>query len=66
MRLPVIFSVVLLSLPPRGAWIEIAYGMSKETAYSESLPPRGAWIEITTRLVVVGEENVAPPTGSVD
>ena len=34
-----------MSLPPRGAWIEIIE-LSKLIAALKSLPPRGAWIEI--------------------
>ena len=37
-----------LSLPPRGAWIEIARGAAKDDQLPGSLPPRGAWIEIYT------------------
>ena len=36
----------LLSLPPRGAWIEIIVKCTW-SAFISSLPPRGAWIEIT-------------------
>ena len=35
-----------MSLPPRGAWIEIIYAKVDEIADYMSLPPRGAWIEI--------------------
>ncbi len=55
----------LLSLPPRGAWIEISFGFAIARV-TQSLPPRGAWIEIlifpSFRLLPY----VAPPTGSVD
>ena len=34
------------SLPPRGAWIEIAYAEKTLCIVYRSLPPRGAWIEI--------------------
>ena len=37
--------IMLVSLPPRGAWIEITPSGSRKTLFS-SLPPRGAWIEI--------------------
>ena len=32
----------------------------------ESLPPRGAWIEILLPRILQREQEVAPPTGSVD
>ena len=35
----------VLSLPTRGAWIEIVQKVAK-IGKSESLPTRGAWIEI--------------------
>ena len=31
-----------------------------------SLPPRGAWIEILLPRILQREQEVAPPTGSVD
>src|SRR5699024_5600584 len=46
--LGVALAVNLLSLPSRGAWIEIG---GRKRAYSnakQSLPSRGAWIEIQT------------------
>ena len=36
-----------LSLPPRGAWIEISTSWTARSTAWASLPPRGAWIEIT-------------------
>jgi len=39
-----------MSLPPRGAWIEID-DRSIVSALAWSLPPRGAWIEIRYKLV---------------
>ena len=36
------------SPPARGAWIEIAMGVGKETNKKKSPPARGAWIEILT------------------
>ena len=36
----------LLSLPPRGAWIEIPFTTAPSGMCRRSLPPRGAWIEI--------------------
>ena len=37
--------IAILSLPVRGAWIEILLASSSATL-SRSLPVRGAWIEI--------------------
>ena len=55
-----------LSLPTRGAWIEISELTRKVVDVQRSLPTRGAWIEI----IEVGESReylqVAPHTGSVD
>ena len=39
--------VYLWSLPPRGAWIEIANRSAPAAKHSASLPPRGAWIEMS-------------------
>ena len=39
-----------LSLPPRGAWIEIMMAFIN-TLWLTSLPPRGAWIEICQALL---------------
>ena len=59
-------NVDVLSLPPRGAWIE----MSSVTGLKQIrnvAPPRGAWIEIFLyTLYSYGFVAVAPPTGSVD
>ena len=38
--------LIVRSLPPRGAWIEIRYVEYLQSAFGVSLPPRGAWIEI--------------------
>ena len=58
---------LLLSLPPRGAWIEIADMHSILDMPPRSLPPRGAWIEILLAPDVCRSfVNVAPPAGSVD
>ena len=79
----------LLSLPPRGAWIEIPYAEPGTHEGRTSLPPRGAWIEILAEqesrlqlygrsphgerglkfddgVLITGQGEVAPPTGSVD
>ena len=51
-----------LSLPVRGAWIEI--GMVKYfTIYLESLPVRGAWIEITMQLLGIFKNGCRSPCG---
>ena len=41
---------VWLSLPTRGAWIEILWAKNKANC-DASLPTRGAWIEIPLRPV---------------
>ena len=52
------------SLPPRGAWIEIAVD-SLYLPCSSSLPPRGAWIEITAaQLGIQQEAQSLPPRGA--
>ena len=38
-----------MSLPARGAWIEIRYPISADRSY-RSLPARGAWIEMSRRI----------------
>ena len=43
------FCAVLLSLPLRGAWIEIT-NMPSPAEQSKSLPLRGAWIEILWKV----------------
>ena len=54
-----------LSLPVRGAWIEIpAYCFSAGSSWS--LPVRGAWIEIASPGLTFGATPVAPRKGSVD
>ena len=55
-----------MSLPPRGAWIEILSSLSAREGQYWSLPPRGAWIEIIYALPAMPWLKVAPPTGSVD
>ena len=51
------------SLPPRGAWIEIAPTPSRP-ARPRSLPPRGAWIEIPVGEDVGIEARSLPPRGA--
>ena len=54
-----------LSLPTRGAWIEI-YLFEERVVLTTSLPTRGAWIEIGNEIVLYYWQKVAPHTGSVD
>ena len=54
-----------MSLPPQGAWIEIAL-LSAGAWWIMSLPPQGAWIEIDYWATINSADEVAPPTGSVD
>ena len=54
-----------VSLPSRGAWIEIV----SRTTYADLFavaPFTGAWIEIIPGYKELGLEPVAPFTGSVD
>ena len=60
-----ISSALTLSLPPRGAWIEMKLKQD-EIVFKGSLPPRGAWIEMATFIWTRIGFLVAPPTGSVD
>ena len=54
-----------LSLPSRGAWIEIIRKGFCCDCY-ESLPSRGAWIEMTVLSGWLSFRCVAPLAGSVD
>ena len=55
-----------LSLPVRGAWIEMYRFIAALYACSSSLPVRGAWIEINAIRARETELPVAPRAGSVD
>ena len=55
----------LLSLPMRGAWIEM-YLIAHIIISLTSLPMRGAWIEILALPLLHCLLNVAPHAGSVD
>ena len=55
----------IVSLPIRGAWIEIRKRCHGRT-FPPSLPIRGAWIEICTTIYEVMQLGVAPHPGSVD
>ena len=54
-----------LSLPVRGAWIEIPLAFGGVTR-CRSLPVRGAWIEINLKMHRRQKWIVAPRAGSVD
>ena len=54
-----------MSLPARGAWIEMASSAAK-TQRPPSLPARGAWIEIILHYSSLTVNSVAPRKGSVD
>ena len=54
-----------VSLPVRGAWIEI-HVMILSMLCVRSLPVRGAWIEISDVDRSNGQIGVAPCEGSVD
>ena len=55
-----------MSLPSRGAWIEIRFAFAMICIGSSSLPSRGAWIEIHACSSLVSSSGVAPLAGSVD
>ena len=60
-----VFTTVLGSLPPRGAWIEICLFILFMRMPTGSLPPRGAWIEITPPcLRKVVTHRSLPPRGA--
>ena len=52
-----------LSLPPRGAWIEISDRIKKKPK-ARSLPPRGAWIEILEVVDHTPSPMSLPPRGA--
>ena len=54
-----------LSLPVRGAWIEIVISIVVDYRL-QSLPVRGAWIEIACLFTLYINFAVAPRAGSVD
>ena len=53
-----------MSLPPRGAWIEI--DITPQFVYHDfkSLPPRGAWIEIKVVRMIMAAFKSLPPRGA--
>ena len=54
-----------LSLPARGAWVEIFQMGLNHCVLHASLPARGAWVEIKKRAEEGEKATVAPRTGSV-
>ena len=67
-EIPFAFGGVTLcrvSLPVRGAWIEIVTSPAHARA-SGSLPVRGAWIEMSGTISAMNGCWVAPRAGSVD
>ena len=56
----------VVSLPVRGAWIEMSSPLQMMVVCGSSLPVRGAWIEIVKSLVCQIQRPVAPRAGSVD
>ena len=60
-----LYALAVLSLPMRGAWIEIEIPNGEAHGY-KSLPMRGAWIEIPFQRIRFIIYNVAPHAGSVD
>ena len=58
--------VALLSLPLRGAWIEIGSPGRLSQYPPPSLPLLGAWIEISAGSLIMRRVFVAPLAGSVD
>ena len=57
---------IAMSLPVRGAWIEIFRGGACASPSVVSLPVRGAWIEMTAGAYGTETMTVAPRAGSVD
>ena len=54
-----------LSLPVRGAWVEMRAEAQAGFPGTASLPVRGAWVEMATRSVLRYCVIVAPRAGSV-
>ena len=65
MVLTAVIVFIGVSLPTRGAWIEIQSAPTL-AALNGSLPTRGAWIEMIFDGKDVKSIAVAPHTGSVD
>ena len=60
------FGIRYVSLPVRGAWIEMLRHLYQYRARFPSLPVRGAWIEIAMFFLLSAAGRVAPRAGSVD
>ena len=61
-----VMNTAFLSLPVRGAWIEILRTAAALSNTLASLPVRGAWIEIFFAFSSSVSLSVAPRAGSVD
>ena len=55
----------LVSLPVRGAWVEIVMETQEFHAMAASLPVRGAWVEMRSCTMALALMSVAPRAGSV-
>ena len=55
----------IVSLPVRGAWVEMLTAIVNWTDEGLSLPVRGAWVEIVGLRVCGKSTQVAPRAGSV-
>ena len=54
---------VYMSLPVRGAWVEISPAMCARTGTRPSLPVRGAWVEILMSGASVATRTSRSPCG---
>ena len=61
-----LLTIVLLSPPPTGAWIETVAQLARETHQHMSPPPTGAWIETQKYSSKKSARKVAPSHGGVD
>ena len=52
-----------MSLPARGAWVEIDVEIKLRPKTGESLPARGAWVEIHTEKVKLPDGTSRSPRG---
>ena len=57
-------NAVHLSLPTRGAWIEICARRIAATSHAPSLPTRGAWIEISVGRAFGAQDKSLPTRGA--
>ena len=58
-----LYALTVLSLPMRGAWIEIDVYNYDRVVLPESLPMRGAWIEIVGKFVIAPKLSGRSPCG---